>query len=184
MIIFEIESVTKTNVMKKTEQLKRKLEAAKKALEPFHLKNYSGLTKSHEQFNAMRREPGYKEASEKVRKLENELKYWENREVKAYCNQHGWTDVYPYEVVRVVSEKTIEVRAMSVKQVKFPSEVHVGGFAAHVVDNRSGQEYEYESNPENTVIRCRWSEAKKQWQSERGRHSMSDQPYKFYDYNF
>ena len=30
----------------------------------------------------------------------------------SYCNMHGWSDVYPFEIIRVVSPKTIEVRAM------------------------------------------------------------------------
>lgn len=121
---------------------------------------------------------------ERIRKAESKMRYWELREVKKYCNQHGYTDVYPWEVVRTVSDKCVEIKAMSVEQTKFPEQFSPGGFVGHYHDNRAGQDYKYISNPENVVIRCRWSEAKKQWQSERGRHVMADKPYKFYDYNF
>jgi hypothetical protein len=107
------------------------------------------------------------------------------KEIKAYANYCMHTDVQPYEVVRVISDITVEVRPMKTKQIKFPQDVRVGGFSAHTVDNRSGQDYEYTSNPEAPVIRIRWSNANRQWQNGRYmRFSMSDKPYKFYDYNF
>jgi len=107
------------------------------------------------------------------------------QEIKAYANRLGHTDVNPYEVVRVVSPICVEVRAMSAKQIKFPQDVRVGGFSAHTVDNRSGQDYEYSSNPKAKTFKIYWSKANRQWQRGRyDRFSMSDLPYKFYDYNF
>ena len=107
------------------------------------------------------------------------------REIKAYANYHMYTDVQPYEVVKVISDITVEVRAMKTKQVKFPQDVRVGGFSAHTVDNRSGQDYEYISDESLPVTRIRWSEANRQWQMGKNmRFVMADQPYKFYDYNF
>ena len=106
-------------------------------------------------------------------------------EIKAYANQTGYTDVTPYEVVRKVSDICVEVRAMKAKQIKFPQDVRIGGFSAHTVDNRSGQDYEYSSDETREVFKIRWSRANRQWQ--RGKYirfSMSDKPYKFYDYNF
>lgn len=112
-----------------------------------------------------------------------QLDYWKKREIQAYCNHMGYSDQHPYEVVRVISDKTVEIREMSTKQTVFPKDQRVGGFCAHTVDNHN-QDYEYTSNPNNPVIRARWSEAKKQWQSARGRHLMQAKPAKFYDYNF
>ena len=107
------------------------------------------------------------------------------REIKKYANRSGYSDVEPYEVVRIVSDICVEVRAMKTKQIRFPQEVHVGGFSAHVADNRSGQEYEYSSNEEAKPFKIRWSRANRQWQAGKyNRFRMADEPYKFYDYNF
>jgi hypothetical protein len=106
-------------------------------------------------------------------------------EIRAYANQHGYTDVHPFEVIRKISDICVEVRAMRTVQTRFPQDFHAGGFAGHYSDNRSGQEYEYHSDPNNPVLRIRWSKAKKQWQCPgHRRFVMSDKPYKFYDYNF
>lgn len=105
-------------------------------------------------------------------------------EIKKYANMHGYSDVEPYEVIRVVSQQTVIVRAMETKQTKFPSKVVPGGFAGHTVDNREGQDYEYTSNSANPEIRIRWSKANRRWQRGGQRFLMSDAPYKFYDYNF
>ena len=59
-----------------------------------------------------------------------------------------YTDVQPYEVVKVISDITVEVRPMKTKQTKFPQQFSPGGFVGHYHDNRSGQEYEYISDPE------------------------------------
>lgn len=107
------------------------------------------------------------------------------KEIKAYANHSGYSDCTPYKVVKVISPICVEVRAMSTKQIKFPQDVRIGGFLAHTVDNRSGQDYEYSSNEENPVIRIRWSNANRQWQKGKYmRFYMADKPYKFYDYNF
>jgi len=162
--------------MKKSEEIKKQIEAMEvEVMEMIKDRDYEEWGK----------DPKYREISKKQRVLKNEMEYWKLREIKPYCNSCFYTDVEPYEVVRTVSEKCVEVRAMTAKQVEFPKQVHVGGFCAHVADNRSGQKYEYESNPEAPVERVRWSEANRQWQKGKyGRFSMSPAPYKFYDYNF
>lgn len=105
--------------------------------------------------------------------------------IKAYANHSGYSDVNPFEVVKTISPICVEIRAMQTKQIRFPENVQVGGFSAHVVDNREGQEYEYSQNPKAPITRIRWSKAKRQWQSASGnRYLMSDKPYKFYDNNF
>lgn len=101
-----------------------------------------------------------------------------------YANQYGYSDVYPFEVVRVISDKTIEVREMDAERdesVKL--EWAPGGFAGHCINQRD-QKWFITSNESNPVIRIRLS-AKKGWQDKHGRRfGLSDQPVRFYDYNF
>lgn len=102
---------------------------------------------------------------------------------KKYANHIGWSDVNPYEIVRWVSEKTVEIRAMNATldenwNGKFVS----GGFSARCI-NQDTQRYEYSSNHSNRIIRMRLRK-NGHWYSSQGRHNISDEPYKFYDYNF
>ena len=100
-----------------------------------------------------------------------------------YANQYGYSDVYPFEVVRIISDKTIEVREMDAERdesVKL--EWVAGGFAGHCVNQRD-QKWHITPNPENNVIRIRLG--KKGWQDKHGRKfGLSDKPVRFYDYNF
>ena len=161
--------------MKKSEELRQQLEALKKEVLVVVLR--CG-------FPEFTSDPDYRELSRKQRKLENELRYWEAREVRPYCNLHCFTDVHPYEVVREVSEKCVEVRPMGHDLVKAPKEFHPGGFNGHFSDNRA-QEHHYWSIKGQPTVRVRWSEAKKQWQGLGGqRFVMAAQPRYFYDYNF
>lgn len=100
-----------------------------------------------------------------------------------YANMYGYSDVEPYEVVRRISDKTIEVREMDAERddsVKL--EFHVGGFAAHCSNQRE-QKWHITSNPDNRVIRIRLG--KNGWKDAHGRKfNLSDKPVKFYDYNF
>jgi hypothetical protein len=101
-----------------------------------------------------------------------------------YANHYGYSDVNPYEVVRVISDKTIEVREMDAERDESVNLEWVpGGFSAHCLNQRD-QKWHIKSNPVNPVIRIRLS-AKKGWQDKYGRRfGLSDQPVKFYDYNF
>ena len=106
------------------------------------------------------------------------------KEIKKYCNFYGYSDVHPYEVVRVVSDQTVEIRPMGHSENKAKMNWVAGGFAGHCTNNYS-QEYDYYSLPDAEVIRVRWSKANKTWQ--RGKYmkfGMSDSPRYFYDYNF
>lgn len=104
--------------------------------------------------------------------------------IRPYANRHLWSDVAPYEVVRVVSPATVEVRPMTATlDPTWQPDMVPGGFAGHTRNNRS-QRYTYESDPEAPTIRIRWSKAKRRWQHKGSRYVMSDAPCKFHDYNF
>lgn len=100
-----------------------------------------------------------------------------------YANHLGYSDVTPYEVIRVVSDKTIEIREMNAERdesVKL--EFHVGGFSAHC-SNQRDQKWIITSDESAPVIRIRLG--KQGWKDKHGRKfGLSDQPKKFYDYNF
>ena len=106
-----------------------------------------------------------------------------NITTNSFANHHGYSDVHPYEVVRVVSGKTLEVRAMDTGENKTELQFVAGGFSAHCTNNYA-QDYDYTSNPENHVFRIRSSKAG-DWKDKHGRRFViSDAPSKFYDYNF
>ena len=101
-----------------------------------------------------------------------------------FANHYGYSDVTPYEVVRVVSDKTIEVREMdSERDTSVEMKFAVGGFSAHCM-NQHEQKWFIKSNAANPVVRIRLS-TKKGWQDKHGRRfGLSEQPVRFYDYNF
>jgi hypothetical protein len=100
-----------------------------------------------------------------------------------YANHYGYSDVNPYEVVRVISDKTIEVREMdSERDTSVELKFDIGGFAAHCT-NQHEQKWFIKSNTENPVVRIRLG--KQGWKDKHGRKfGLSEQPVRFYDYNF
>lgn len=127
--------------------------------------------------------PNYKTLNEKSRELKKLINYAEVREIQKYCNMVMYSDVHPYEVIKIISDKTIEVRAMSHELVKAPTDFHPGGFCGHYADNHS-QEYSYKSNPKAKIERVRWSERNRRWQQGYQQFRMSSRPVYFHDYNF
>ncbi len=105
--------------------------------------------------------------------------YYFQTKIRKYCNERIGSDRRPYEVVRVISDKTVEVRELDAKQTVFPKEFVVGGFSAHCVDNHN-QDYEYTSNPDNPIKRLR--KGQRGWGN--GYFTMADEPIAFHDYNF
>lgn len=106
----------------------------------------------------------------------------EKQKIKAYANWRLFSDVKPFEVVKIISDKTVEVRAMNIELVRPAAALGVGGFSACY--NNSSQEWKITSNPDAPIIRLRWSETKQRWQYADTCFVMSDEPYYFYDYNF
>lgn len=119
-------------------------------------------------------------------KAEDRLKEYKNsprfrNKIRKYANFYGYSDVEPYEVVNVISPITVEVRAMETNQLTGPEGFAEGGFSGHY-SNQHAQSYEYISNPSNPTVRIRLT--KKGWRRGHSIFVMSDNPYKFYDYNF
>jgi hypothetical protein len=127
-----------------------------------------------------------REVVEKMGTIQRRLKDFTNgfhytTKIRKFANLVLWSDVQPYEVVRVVSDKCVEIRAMETKQIVFPKEFHIGGFSAHCADNWN-QDYEYSSNETAPTMKIR--KGKKGWKSGSLKFQMSDAPVKHYDYNF
>ena len=100
-----------------------------------------------------------------------------------YANHHGWSDVTPYEVIRVISDKTIEIREMKAERdPAYTPEFVPGGFSA-VCTNQRDQTWIIESDDTAPVIRARLRKDG-YFHSQRGRHILNDKPVHFYDYNF
>ena len=124
---------------------------------------------------------------EHMYKVERRLKsfkngYYYQTKIRKYCNLIMYSDVEPYEVVKVISDKTVEIRPMIATQVEFPQTFIKGGFAGHCVDNHN-QKWEFKSNESAPVIRVRKTK-RNGWRHGSMKFQMSDHPCKFYDYNF
>lgn len=102
--------------------------------------------------------------------------------MKPYMNLHGYTDVHPYEVVRVVSAKCVVLREMRAKLAEGEKpQIIPGGFAGHCTNQR---ELKYDiTSMDGEPVRARLRK-NGQWHSKHGRHVPSDKPLYFYDYNF
>ena len=108
-------------------------------------------------------------------------------EIKMYANHMGYSDVNPYEVVRTISAKCVEVRAMNAELVKAPKDFRPGGFVGTYVD-QDAQEWKITASGTSESFKIRFSNSNSRdigWYSADGRRFvMSDKPCKFYDYNF
>jgi len=104
--------------------------------------------------------------------------------IRKFANQVGYSDVAPFEVINIISDKTVEIRAMSAEITRAPKNFNKGGFCGHFSDNHS-QTWKCTPNPQNSIIRIRLSKALNKWRDSGGRsYRMSDKPQKFHDYNF
>ena len=100
-----------------------------------------------------------------------------------YANHIGWSDVNPYEILKVVSDKTIEIRAMdATRDESWEPEFVSGGYAGHCV-NQSNQKWDIISDDDIPVIRARLRKDG-YYHSVHGKHLLGENPRKFYDYNF
>lgn len=94
----------------------------------------------------------------------------------------GYSDRTPFEVVKVVSDKTLEVRRMdAAPDLNWKPDFHVGGFMGHTANNHE-QKWIITSNPNGEVVRIRLG--KKGWKDADGNKYSVGQSVKFFDYNF
>jgi len=101
-----------------------------------------------------------------------------------YANYIQFSDVDPYEVVRVISSKCIEVREMDATQdPSYKPEVIPGGFAGVVV-NSGSQKWIITPNPKNRIERIRLHKDGRWYGAGKTRFALADQPRKYYDFNF
>lgn len=101
-----------------------------------------------------------------------------------YANCVGYSDIHPNEIVRYISEKTIEVRAMKAERDPEykPQFIH-GGFLA-VCINQEEQRWIIESDKTARIVRIRQHKDGKWRDSSGNRYLLNEKPIKFYDYNF
>ena len=59
------------------------------------------------------------------------------KEVKKYANRIGYTDVNPCEVVKVISDKCVEIREMIAEEKEWKKEWVAGGFSDVVLKRKA-----------------------------------------------
>lgn len=101
---------------------------------------------------------------------------------KKYANRVLHSDVQPFEVIREVSGKCLEVRQMTATMVQAAKLLAAGGFMGNF-DN-SVQEWKCESQPNYPIERIR-QRKDGSWKSSDGSlFILADQPRNFRDWNF
>ena len=87
-----------------------------------------------------------------------------------YANQFLFTDIYPYEVVKKVSDVTMDIQEMSAE--------------LQPETDPYEQKYNFCSNKENPIIRIRKNK-KGVWRDKDGRkYIIGNEPRKYHDYSF
>lgn len=101
-----------------------------------------------------------------------------------YANMIGWSDIDPFEVVRNVSAKCVEIREMDAERDEsVKMEFVPGGFSA-ICLNSSQQKWVISSNPENKVFKVRLHKDGYYRDPHGRKFLLRDEPVKYYDYNF
>ena len=110
-----------------------------------------------------------------------------NKPIQAYANHAMYTDVQPYEVIEKRTENKVIIRKMKAeKRADWKPEIIAGGFSGVCIDSHDqGKAWDITADEEGETFAIRWSKANRRWQDADGsRFFMSEQPVKFYDYNF
>lgn len=101
-----------------------------------------------------------------------------------HATEHMYSDKRAWEIVRVVSDKTIDIRRVNSDHHIGDCKQVSGGFFGHVVDQHN-QKVTYTSNPDNEVIRIRRrKDSDSQWTHKGVRFTLQTEPYAFHDFNF
>jgi hypothetical protein len=110
-----------------------------------------------------------------------------NTTTSKYANRCGYSDVQAHEVVRVVSQRTIEIRRLKATLLNGAGSgesdalrFSPGGFFGHTSGE---QRYSFASDESEKVFRIRLG--KRGWKSADGaRFTLSAEPHEYYDFNF
>lgn len=87
----------------------------------------------------------------------------------SHANQHLYSDVYPFEIVRKISDKTLEVRQMD---------------STLINSDMNDQKWRAASNENNPIIRIRLRK-NGSWRDAEGlRYILSTEPSRYHDYSF
>ena len=114
-----------------------------------------------------------------------------------FANEVMYSDIKPCEIIKVVSEKTIEIREMKTTKLPWEMDFRKGGFCGTVVNQRD-QKWEITSDENAPTFRIRLNkdgqrynpetrkyEAAYTWKNAMGNSFvLANEPRKFYDYNF
>lgn len=101
-----------------------------------------------------------------------------------HANHHGYSDVTPYEIIKKVSDKTLDIRRMKYELLNMDElKFHAGGFMAHC-SNMRDQKYSYESDTSEDLVRVRLRKDGNYYDKYGARYILNDQPIRFYDFNF
>ena len=140
-----------------------------------YLERMKSLKEDHGEsiVNTLRRQ-----VDEEIGIAQRRLDHYKKSLIKKYCNYHGYSDVHPFEVVRIISRRKIEIREMNAILEKAPVTFHAGGFSGHT--ENSEQVWRCESQPNYPTKTITFT--KKGWGN--GCFRMNDEPVNFYDYNF
>ena len=94
------------------------------------------------------------------------------------------SDVVAYEIVKVISDQTIEVREMKTQHSAADLDFTPGGFCGHF-HNQDDQKVTYESDPDGDTFRIRRQKGKPEnWTYKGMRFGLRTAPYAFHDFNF
>lgn len=101
-----------------------------------------------------------------------------------HANYFGYSDIDPYEIIRHVTDKTIEIRRMNAQR-NFTPNIIPGGFAGHCTNNtEDDQSWIITPDTSAQIFRIR-KHKNGQWKDAKGnRYGLDMKPRKFYDYNF
>lgn len=135
-------------------------------------------------FIATQQQPDVKRVVEGSMKAEKRLRMYKDSfrfvtKVRKYVSLFLYTDIHAYEVVKVISDKCVEIRRLDATCVKPPTQFYPGGFSGHYADNHN-QTWEFKPNEANAIVKLRLG--KKGWGL--GKYRMLDNPMEHYDYNF
>ena len=110
-----------------------------------------------------------------------------DKPIQAYANHAMYSDTQPYEVIEKRTENKVIIRSMKAEhKADWKPNMIAGGFS-FICTNNDDQRNAWVITPDEdgAIVTIRWSKAKRRWQDAQGnRFYMSEQPVKFYDYNF